>query len=76
MDLPTANSVVAETYPSLFRDRYARESRTVDQQDAYAICCWLRDMDALGCLSDFASQPLTESQQQVAGLEGWILGVY
>ena len=75
-DLPTANSVVAETYPSLFRNRYARESRTVDQQDAYSICCWLRDMDALGCLSDFASPPLTEFQQQVAGLEGWILGVY
>ena len=74
--LPTANSVVAETYPSLFRNRYARKSRTVDQQDAYSICCWLRDMDALGCLSDFASPPLTEFQQQVAGLEGWILGVY
>ena len=74
--LPEDKSVVAEIYPSLFRNRYPRESRTVDQQDAYSICCWLRDMDAIGRLADFASPPLTEDQQKIAQLEGWILGVY
>ena len=74
--LPDQKSVVAEIYPSLFRNRYPREKRTVDQQDAYSICCWLRDMDAIGRLKDFALPPLTEAQQKVAQLEGWILGVY
>ena len=74
--LPQSKSVVAEIYPSLFRNRYPRETRTVDQQDAYSICCWLRDMDAIGRLEDFASPPLTKAQQKVAQLEGWILGVY
>ena len=34
-DVPEGKSVVAEIYPSLFRNRYPRESRTVDQQDAF-----------------------------------------
>ena len=69
-------SVVAETYPSLFRNRYPRESRTVDKQDAYTICCWLRDMDMLERLNDFSSPPLPSAQKQTAQLEGWILGVF
>ncbi len=73
---PINKSIVVETYPSLFRSRYSRDSRTVDQQDAYSICCWLRDMDSVGRLRDFASPPLTHSQKRVAKLEGWILGVY
>lgn len=73
---PDEKSIVAETYPSLFRNRYPRVSRTVDQQDAYSICCWLRDMDQLGRLQDFASPPLSAAQKEIASLEGWILGVY
>ncbi len=69
-------SVIAETYPSLFRNRYPHELRTTDQQDAYSIACWLRDMDCLDCLGDFSSPPLTDSQKEIAQLEGWILGVY
>jgi len=73
---PESKSVVAETYPSLFRNRYPRSTRTVDQQDAYSVCCWLRDMDSLGRLEDFAAPPLTKSQAKIASLEGWILGAY
>lgn len=73
---PREGSVVFETYPSLFRNRYERGERTIDQQDAYSICCWLRDMNKLGRLGEFASPPLTEEQRNVAKLEGWILGVY
>ena len=42
-------SVVAEVYPSIFRNRYAREGRTADEQDAYAAARWMVDMDARGC---------------------------
>ena len=74
--LPKEKSVIAEVFPSIFRNRYSRETRTVDQQDAYSICCWLRDMDAIRRLEDFASPPLTEAQRKIGELEGWILGVY
>ena len=33
-------SVVAEVYPSIFRNRYPTEGRTADEQDAYAVACW------------------------------------
>lgn len=73
---PIGQSIIFETYPSLFRNRYPRQSRSVDQQDAYSICRWLRDMDEIGRLEDFSMPPLTETQKDVASLEGWILGVY
>lgn len=73
---PSGQSVVFESYPSLFRNRYPRQSRSVDQQDAYSICRWLRDMDTIGRLEDFSAPPLTDTQKEVASLEGWIFGVY
>ena len=73
---PDDSSVVFETYPSLFRNRYERETRTVDQQDAYSICCWLLDMNRLGRLEEFASPPLSNEQRAIANLEGWIFGVF
>lgn len=72
--IPSGRSVIAEVYPSLFRNRYPRQTRTVDQQDAYAVCCWLRDMDVGFDLDRFLSPPLTEPQKTIAALEGWILG--
>lgn len=68
-------SVVAEVYPSLFRRRYPRGERTPDQQDAYAVARWLRDMDQRGALADYFNPPLTLPERRQAGLEGWILGV-
>jgi hypothetical protein len=67
---------LVETYPSLFRNRYERLDRSVDQQDAYAVCHWLQETDALGRLGDFFNPPLTTEQQGQALLEGWIFGVY
>ena len=75
-EIPADSSVIFETYPSLFRNRYLREARTVDQQDAYAVSRWLRDMDRLGSLDKFSHPPLTEEQKKIAGFEGWIFGVY
>ena len=75
-DVPEGVSVVSEVFPSLFRQRFDRESRTVDQQDAYAICRWLEESDRAGHLANFFHPPLSGKQRRQAKLEGWILGVY
>jgi hypothetical protein len=74
--VPDGKSVIAEVFPSLFRNRYARDTRTVDQQDAYAVSRWLQEMDQSDHLERFFHPPLTEAQREQANLEGWILGVY
>ena len=68
-------SVIAEIYPSLFRNRYPRKDRTGDQQDAYAVSRWLQEMDAADELGRFFDPPLSRQQKRQAKLEGWILGV-
>lgn len=69
-------SVLAEVYPPMFRNRFPREGRTVDQQDAYAIARWLKEMDYQGILEDtFFRPPITGKDRKIADLEGWILGV-
>jgi hypothetical protein len=73
--VPDRKSVIAETYPSLFRNRYPREGRTGDQQDAYAVSRWLTDMDKLDSLGRFLNPPLSPDQLKQAEIEGWILGV-
>lgn len=74
-DVPEDKSVIAEVYPSLFRNRYPRADRTVDQQDAYATARWLSEMDRRGALSRYFAPPLTPDELGIAGREGWILGV-
>ncbi len=73
--VPAGKSVIAEVYPSIFRNRFAREDRTPDQQDAYAITRWLKEMDARGRLEQYFQPPLTAEERSVADLEGWILGI-
>ncbi len=68
-------SVVAEVYPSIFRNRYPRGDRTVDQQDAYATARWLQETDGLDALGHYFRPPLSDEQARVAELEGWILGI-
>ena len=68
-------SVVVEIYPSMFRNRYAREGRTADEQDAYAAARWMADMDARGALASYFAPPLTDLERATAEREGWILGV-
>jgi len=67
--------VVVEVYPALFRRRYPIEGRTTDQQDAYATCRWLQEMDRLDYLPRFFDPPLTPGERKDACIEGWILGV-
>ncbi len=68
-------SVIVEVYPSIFRSRYPRDRRTLDQQDAYATVKWMASMDAHGALAGYFAPPLTVAERAVADLEGWILGV-
>ncbi|MFN9721553.1 MAG: hypothetical protein ACK58L_22880 [Planctomycetota bacterium] len=73
--IPAEKSVIAEVYPSIFRNRYPREGRMADQQDAYAIARWLKDMSDGHSLERYFQPPLTVREREIADLEGWILGI-
>jgi hypothetical protein len=73
--VPRNRSMIAEVYPSLLRNRYDRASRTVDQQDAYAVCRWLQETDRGLGLKRYLEPPLTQKEKDLAQAEGWILGV-
>ena len=68
-------SLLAEVFPSLLRQRYPRDDRTVDQQDAYAVSRWLGEMERRGELDRFLEPPLDRRERAQARREGWILGV-
>lgn len=74
-NLPKSKSVIAETYPSIFRNRYVSEGRTSDEQDAYSISRWLRETCNRGFLGWYVEPLLTRSERAIAILEGWILGI-
>lgn len=75
-DIPEDKSVVVEAYPSLMRRRYPAEDRSADEQDAYAVAMWLKQMDVRGVLRQYLNPPLTLPERRAAELEGWIIGVY
>jgi hypothetical protein len=70
-----ARSAIAEVYPTIWR-RYPQENRTVDQQDAYAITRWLREM-AWGTTIEevYFNRPMTGKEKETADLEDWTLVV-
>ncbi len=68
-------SLIAEVYPSIFRNRYPKEGRSADQQDAYAIARWLKESDEQGFLGRYLDPPLGPENRKTALLEGWILGI-
>lgn len=68
-------AVIAEVYPSIFRNRYPREGRSGDEQDAYATARWMADMAARGELAAYFDPPLAPAERAVAAVEGWMLGV-
>ncbi len=69
-------SVLAEAFPPILRNRYPWEGRVVDQQDAYAIARWLRDMDRCMTLDEvYFNLGMTGKEREIAEREGWILGV-
>ena len=72
---PENKTVIAEVYPSIFRNRYPRANRSVDEQDAWATARWLSETTAGGHLSRYLDPPLTREEREIAGREGWILGI-
>jgi hypothetical protein len=68
-------SVIAEVYPSVFRNRYDRAGRSVDEHDAYSVARWLADSDRQAILAGYFNPPLTAPERRVAAREGWILGI-
>jgi len=74
-DISPGQSVVAEVYPSLWSRSFEREDRTQDQHDAYSIATSLAQADHDGRLAAFFKPALTASEQTLARVEGWILGV-
>ena len=74
-EVPGDKSVIAEIYPAIFKNRFPREGRTADQQDAYCVARWLTETDERGFLARYFQPSLTEEEQNIADLEGWILGI-
>jgi len=68
-------SVIAEVYPSIFKNRYPSDGQTSHQRDACAIARWLKESDERRFLERYFDPPLTDDERQVADLEGWILGI-
>lgn len=68
-------SVVAEVYPSIFRNRYARENRSIHEQDAFTVAQWMKETDGRGMLGSYFNPPLPEDAAKIARREGWILGI-
>jgi hypothetical protein len=68
-------SLVAEIYPSLWSRDHAPEGRTPDQHDAWVVATWLQQADLTGELRGCLQPALSDEERQIAGYEGWILGV-
>lgn len=73
--VPEGRSVIAEVYPSIFRNRYPRADRKPDEHDAYCVARWLSESDERNLLQRYLDPPLTDTERQVADREGWILGI-
>lgn len=74
-EIPEASTVIAEVYPSIFKNRYPQENRDTHEQDAYATARWMKERDSLGFLEDYFEPRLTTDERERAKLEGWILGI-
>jgi hypothetical protein len=72
---PEGKSVIAEVYPSIFRNRYPKNGRTGDEQDARAVARWIEETTRNGLLERYFNPPLTLPERRTAALEGWILGI-
>ena len=74
-EVPARTPVIAEVYPALWNKTFSTESRTRDQQDAFAIAEWMRRTDNDGSLARFFQPKLDAYDRAMADVEGWILGV-
>jgi hypothetical protein len=72
--IPAGRSAIAEVYPRLWSASFAREARSPDQHDAFAVAAWLRDADLGGGLASYLEPPPVPADRRLAEIEGWILG--
>jgi hypothetical protein len=72
---PDGVSVIAEVYPSIFRNRYPKDGCTPDERDAYSVARWLEESARRGILGRYFDPPLTLPERRSAALEGWIFGI-
>ena len=68
-------SVIAEVYPSLWKALFPRPELTGDQQDAFAVAAWMQCEDRAGALPAHFNPRLSDQDREIAGIEGWILGL-
>lgn len=73
--MAAGQSVITEIYPSLWNKQYPAQGRTPDQHDAFVVASWLRQADQDGSLARYFSPQLASHEQEIARVEGWILGV-
>lgn len=73
--VPAGRSALVEVYPGLWKRAYPAEGRTADQHEAYSVATWLQQADRDGRLAQALRPALTGSEQALAQVEGWIVGV-
>ena len=56
-------------------ETFLRNGQDGDEQAAYAVAVWLQRADQDGSLGSYWNPPLTTEEQEIAAVEGWILGV-
>jgi len=74
-EIPAGRSAVVEVYPRLWNRGPRPGGWTADQFDAFVIVEWLRQADEDGSLAHALASPEDAEVREIAGLEGWILGV-
>ena len=72
--VPAGRSVMAEIYPSMWREHYDRRGRTADQHDSFVVASRLRDLDGDGRLPQLLEPKLSPLERDLGRFEGWILG--
>lgn len=75
LQLPAGRSAVVEVRPARLKYRYTRDGLDRQEHEAFAITAWLQDRDRLDLLRPYFTPPLSDTEQDRARLEGWILGV-
>jgi len=73
--VPAGKHMIAEVFPSLWRQRYPAKERTPHQRDAFVACKWLQDADRSGKLGGYLVPNLPSEVAARAKYEGWILGI-
>lgn len=81
-DIRDGKSAIVEVYPALwhgkkeYMDFKEIELKSNDERDAYCVAKWMAENDQNGTLKEYLHMAeLSQSDRNLAKLEGWILGV-